>query len=31
MFDKKNDYFIYGGSKDEVKRIKSYNFGENLL
>ena len=29
--DKKNDYFIYGGSKDEVKKIKSYNFGENLF
>ena len=29
--DKKNDYFIYGGSKEEVKRIKSYNFGENLF
>ena len=29
--DKQNKYFIYGGTKEEVRRIKSYNFGDNLF
>ena len=29
--DKQNKYFIYGGTKEEIRRIKSYNFGDNLV
>ncbi len=29
--DKKNDYIIYGGTKKEVKKIKSSFFGRNLI
>ncbi len=29
--DKKNDYIIYGGTKKEVKKIKSSFFGKNLI
>ena len=27
----KNDYVIYGGSKEEVMKIKSSNFANNLF
>ena len=29
--DKQNKYFIYGGTKEEARRIKSNNFGDNLI
>ena len=29
--DKKNDYVIYGGSKQEIMKIKSSNFANNLF
>ena len=29
--DKQNKYFIYGGTKEELRKIKSYNFGDNLF
>ena len=29
--DKKNDYIVYGGTKEQVKKIKSSNFNNNLF
>ena len=29
--DKQNNYLIYGGTKEEVRKIKSFNFGDNLF
>ena len=29
--DKRNEYIVYGGTKKEVKKIKSSFFGKNLI
>ena len=29
--NKENDYIVYGGTKKEVKKIKSSFFGKNLI
>ena len=29
--DRQNSYLIYGGTKEEVRKIKSSNFGDNLF